>query len=593
VTNRLATQDSAYLRLHAEQPVDWYPWGPEALAQAKALDKPILLSIGYGACHWCHVMARESFDDPATAALMNEGFINIKVDRQERPDIDQLYQQAHQVLRRSGGGWPLTIFLSPQGVPFYSGTYFPAEAQPELPAFGDTLHSVSTVWQDKRTALQQQDLALLAHFDKVAPHPSDTALDAAVARQARDQLASAFDATNGGFGVAPKFPHPTDLAFLLAHSQAQADEEAKGMALFTLRQMAQGGLYDQIGGGFFRYSTDAQWQIPHFEKMLCDNALLLSLYTQALAVSDEPLFRQVISDTVGWVLREMLLSSGGFMASQPADDSQGQEGGYYVWERDPMREALKPNEWDVCAAHWGLIDEPNVAGRYWHLNVVRTAADWGRMVDYPVEVMETLIKAARIKLLAVRDQRQQPPRDEQVLTSWHALMITALTQAATACQRPEWLQAARAAMNFIRTERWSETGGLLSSPGQSGFLDDHAFVLEAALALHAADPQPNDLPWAQRVAQALIFRFEDTAEGAFFFTPHDAAPLFHRLKPSQDTATPSGNGTAAQALLKLARLCPDGPYREAALRCISAMAQTAAQDPTSHTRLIQAAAMAG
>lgn len=588
--NHLANAHSAYLRHHADQAIEWYPWGEAALQRARDEGKPILLSIGYEACHWCHVMARESFADADTAALMNEHFINIKVDRQERPDLDQLYQQTHLILRRSGGGWPLTAFLSPQGLPFYSGTYFPCEAQPDLPAFADILNSVASVWRERRADLARQDQALLDSLLTNAPRPSLTQLDAGVHEQARQQLAVAFDAENGGFGVAPKFPHPTDLAFLLRRAEQAQDEHARHMALFTLHKMAEGGLYDQLGGGFFRYSVDARWQVPHFEKMLCDNALMLGLYAQALTMTGQPLFRQVLEGTVSWVLREMQTPSGGLLASLPADDVAGLEGGRYTWEAEAFRTALTPNEWDLCSAHWGLIDEPQLAGR-WHLRVARPAQALAHSVDYPEQVVTDLIESGRGKLLALRDQRPQAAPQDQVLTSWQALMATGLAQAAMACEQATWLSAARSALNFIKAERWQPELGLLSSPGQAGFLDDHAFTLEAVLALHARAPHDDDLPFAQALADTLLQRFEDQADGGFFFSPHDAPALFHRLKPGQDTATPSGNGTAGLALLTLGRLCDEPRYVAAATRCAQAFASTVQQDPTSHTRLLQLAAL--
>lgn len=598
MSNHLASQQSVYLLQHAEQPVEWFPWGEEALALAKRLDKPILLSIGYAACHWCHVMAQESFSDAATAALMNDGFVNIKVDREERPDLDAVYQMAHQLLRRSGGGWPLTIFLSPQGMPFYSGTYFPSDAPEGQATFRHILSSVSTVWQAQRPALARQDQVLRQALATQVPHVDDSAvLDAAVRTQARQQLATAFDPVHGGFGAAPKFPHPSDLAFLLRRAREDGDAQAGDMALLTLRKMAQGGLFDQIGGGFFRYSVDAQWRIPHFEKMLCDNGVLLALYADALALTGESLFRRVVEDTAGWALREMQAASGGFHASLAADDAQGREGQFYLWESEPLRLALSPLEWDVCAAHWGVLDAANFEGRSWHLHVARTAAALATTLQQPEAPLADLITGARAKLLAERDKRERPARDAKLLTGWNALMITGLARAGAVCQRPDWLQAARGALRFIQLERWHDdgrtSGRLQASPGQDAFLDDHAFLLDAVLALHDADPQPDDLPFAEAIARAMLAQFEDRDVGGFFFTRHDAPALIHRLKTGMDAATPSGNGTAALALLALSKRvgAPNAArYRLAAERCVRVFAATVQRDPASHTRLLQAAA---
>lgn len=597
MTNYLANQQSVYLLQHANQPVDWYPWGFEALALAKRLDKPILLSIGYAACHWCHVMARESFADPATAALINEGFVAIKVDREERPDIDAVYQMAHQLLRRSGGGWPLTIFLSPQGLPFYSGTYFASEAPEGQATLTSVLGSVSTVWSEQRPALARQDQALRAALAASQPQRGDTAvLDAAVRTQARQQLATAFDARHGGFGAAPKFPHPSDLAFLLQRGRIEGDEQARDMALLTLRKMAEGGLFDQIGGGFFRYSVDAQWQIPHFEKMLCDNGVLLALYADALALTGEPLFRRVVEATADWALREMQADTGGFHASLAADDPQAREGQFYVWESEPLRLALSAFEWDVCAAHWGLVDAPNFEGRSWHLHVARPAAKLASMLDRPEALVQEFIGSARDKLLIERDKREHPPRDAKVLTGWTALMVTGLARAARVCQRPDWLKAARAGLVFLRTQRWRDdgrtSGQLQTLPGQDAFLDDHAFLLQAVLALHtAADPQPEDLPFAEGIAQAMLAQFEDRDIGGFFFTRHEAPALIHRLKTGVDAATPCGNGVAALALLDLSGkvAAPHAArYRTAAQRCVRVFAAAMRADPASYPSLLDA-----
>ena len=598
MSNRLASEASAYLQQHAGQPVDWYPWGDEALTLARRLDKPILLSIGYAACHWCHVMARESFSDPAIAALMNEGFVNIKVDREQRPDLDAVYQMAHQLLRHTGGGWPLSIFLSPQGMPFYSGTYFPADAPEGQATFRNVLGSVSTVWSEQRPALARQDQALRQAMAASLPHPDSAAvLDASVATQAAQQLAAAFDPVHGGFGAAPKFPHPSDLAFLLARGQGEGDEPARNMALTTLRKMAEGGLYDQIGGGFFRYSVDAQWRIPHFEKMLCDNGVLLALYADALALTGDPLLRRVVEDTGNWALREMQADNGGFHASLAADDAKGREGQFYLWESEPLRLTLSPNEWDVCAAHWGLVDTPSFEGRLWHLRVARPADALAVTLRRPPEQVEELIATARPKLLLERDKRDAPARDAKLLTGWTALMMTGLARAGAVCQRADWLQAARAALRFIQLERWIDdgrtSGRLLALPGQDAFLDDHAFLLEAVLALHAADPQADDLPFAEAIAKAMLAQFEDRDEGGFYFTRHDSRALIHRLKSGLDAATPSGNGTAALALLALAEqldAAQAANYRTAAARCVRAFAATVRSDPASHTRLLQAAA---
>jgi uncharacterized protein YyaL (SSP411 family) len=592
--NALANATSAYLLAHAEQPVDWHPWGPEAFALASATGKPILLSIGYQACHWCHVMAHESFADEATAQLMNQGFVNIKVDREELPEVDQLYQTAHAILRRQGGGWPLTIFLSPQGVPFYSGTYFPREAQPNLPALRDILTTVSTVWQDQREALARQDQALLERLQADSARAQEgVAISAKTAQDAVQQLSVAFDTAHGGFGAAPKFPHPTDLAFLLDRGR-QGDDTAQHLALFTLRKMAEGGLFDQIGGGFYRYSTDARWDVPHFEKMLCDNALLLTLYAQAYAMTDEPLFARTADLIVAWLVREMKHPDGGFRASQSADDGKGQEGGAYTWDREVLRQALTPMEWDVCSAHWGLIDPANVAGR-WHLRVARPLSDMARLLERPEKMLQDLVDGARAKLLTAREARELAAPDPLAPTRSNALMVSALAQAGHLCQQTEWVQLARDTLSHLQASRWTAGGELLSLPHlpQTGGLEDHAFLLEAVLALHAVAPQADDVTFAHVLANTLISRFEDSEDGGFYATAHDAAALFFRLKPGLDAAMPSGNGSAAWAMITLNRVAPQPSYLLAASRCVKAFARTVIADPASHTRLLQAALSLG
>lgn len=591
--NRLAGEASPYLQQHAGDPVHWYPWCEEAFAEARRLDRPILLSVGYASCHWCHVMARESFADPATAAAVNEGFVAIKVDREERPDIDGLYQQALQLLRRCNGGWPLTVFLSPQGVPFYGGTYFPREASGGQIALRDVLASVSTVWTERRADLARQDEALIAALSAALPQPTGAPLDPSVQEQAIQQLAVAFDARNGGFGGAPKFPHPTDLDFLLQLDSDIGTPSPRTMALESLRHIAEGGLFDQLGGGFFRYSVDPAWHIPHFEKMLCDSAMLLPLYANAWRASGEALFRRAAELTVDWALREMRSDDGLFCSALAADDASGREGGTYLWEASALREVLTPVEWDLCAAHWGLIDPPGFEGKFWHLRVARPAEKLATMLGQPVDAVQAVIDEVRSRLLERRNERGRAARDGKTPTAWNALMVNALAHAGAVLGRSDWLEAARTTFDALRATRWREdidgADRLQSLPGIDGFLDDHAFLLDAALTLHEAMPRDGDLAFAARLAEVMLLRFEDDARGGFFFTAHDALPLFHRSKPALDAATPGGNGVAALALIRLARRTGNTRYVNAAERCVRLFAATVRADPASHTRLLMAA----
>ncbi len=643
MANLLSGETSPYLLQHAHHPVHWQPWRPEALAQARREDKPILLSIGYASCHWCHVMAHESFEDEAVAAQMNEHFVCIKVDREERPDLDRIYQSTHELLTRKSGGWPLTVFLSPDGTPFHSGTYYPPTAQYGRPAFTDLLASVHEAWAGKRSSIEAQNQAVREALDKRLPSAARDAqgqamdparLRAALAGPAQAAaagwLSQTHDAQHGGFGDAPKFPHPTDLVWWFEHALSAPDEGARQSVLQTLRAMAEGGLFDQLGGGFFRYSVDARWDIPHFEKMLGENGLLLGLYAQALAHTGETLFAHVVDATVHWMLREMqgvwpdvepaankdATTSNepkpipplrpnpddgqalGFMASMDAD-SEGAEGRFYVWNASELREALTPLEWDLAAAHWNLLDGPNFENRHWHLRVVRPAVQLARTLDQPLPALQNILDAARLKLLRVRSARPRPARDGQVLTGWNALAIQGLAQAAAVTGRQDALRAARRALDFVRKHLW-----VPPAPGAAprllavwcagrarhdATLDDHAYLLDALLTLIQADFRPEDLSWAQALADALLNHFEDPDAGGFFFTRHDHEPLIHRPKPAQDQALPGGNAVAAGALLRLGLLCAQPRWLRAAERTLELFAADAARHPGGWSRLLQSA----
>src|SRR5688572_29514563 len=385
--NRLSRETSPYLQQHAGNPVDWYAWGAEALERARTEDKPILLSIGYSACHWCHVMAHESFEDAEVAAVMNRLFVNVKVDREERPDLDQIYQTAHQMLAQRAGGWPLTMFLSPDGVPFFGGTYFPKEARYGLPGFAQLCERVAVAWRDKRAEISAQNAEVLAALSRTLPAPvqSPGALGKDALAAVLESLRASHDARYGGFGGAPKFPHPTDLELCLREGEA-------GIALATLRRMCEGGIYDQLGGGFYRYSIDAQWSIPHFEKMLYDNGPLLALLADAWLHGGEPLFARCAAETAGWIMREMQAPDGGYYSSLDAD-SEHEEGKFYVWHRDEVRSVLDTDEYLAVAPHYGLDQPPNFENRHWHLRVMQPCQD------------EALLRSAKAKLFAARAQR--------------------------------------------------------------------------------------------------------------------------------------------------------------------------------------------
>lgn len=558
VPNRLAAETSPYLRQHAGNPVDWHPWSEEALSLARREQKPILLSIGYSACHWCHVMAHESFEDEDTAAVMNRLFVNIKVDREERPDLDHIYQTAHQMLSQRAGGWPLTMFLTPEGVPFFGGTYFPKTSRHGLTGFVDLLERVSEAWHGQRDAIEAQNQSMLVALARTLPEPaaSHGDFDRQPIQAALDQLQRQFDPQWGGFGGAPKFPHAPDLALLLASPELHYRE----MAALTLRRMAEGGIFDQLGGGFFRYSVDAQWNIPHFEKMLYDNGLLLGLYADAWALFQEPLFKEVAEMTAGWALREMRSAEGGFFSALDAD-SEGGEGKYYVWGRDELRALLRDEEFSLFSATYGLAGPPNFEEEAWHLRVT------ARLPEVDV------LQRARAKVLAAREKRVRPGCDDKLLASWNGLMAAGLLRAGRRLGREDWIAAGQETLDFVRRTLWHE-GKLLATfkDGRAhlnAYVDDHAFLLAACLESLQAGFRLADLDFAIALGNALLDRFEDKERGGFFFTAHDHERLIHRAKISHDGATPAGNGIAAQALQQLSALTGDVGYGKAAERVLA------------------------
>lgn len=579
MSNRLAGETSPYLLQHANNPVHWQPWDEQALAQARAEDKPILLSIGYSACHWCHVMAHESFEDPSVADVMNRLFVNIKVDREERPDLDQIYQAAQQMLTGRPGGWPLTLFLTPDGTPFYGGTYFPKVARYRLPGFPDLCERVAATYAARREGIAAQNKELQEALRQTLPQPQPPeALDERPIEGMTHYLLQVFDARFGGFGGAPKFPHPTDLAFLLRRAVLNGNEAARQAFLFSLEAMVRGGVFDQIGGGYCRYSVDERWEIPHFEKMLYDNGPLLTLHAEAWQLTGNPLHAWAAEQIAGWVMREMQLAEGGYASSLDAD-SEGEEGKYYVWDRRQVRSLLSPEEWCVAAPHWGLDSPPNFEG-HWHLQAGAPVTEEHR----------PLLESARRKLFSARGHRMRPGRDDKVLTSWNGLMIAGLAQAARIFGRSDWLASAQRAMDFIKGTLWRD-GRLLATykDGKAhlnGYLDDHAFLLAALLELMQAAFRPEDLAFAVQLADALLDAFEDKDQGGFFFTRHDHETLLLRPKPAQDNATPSGNGVAAWALQRLGHLLGDARYLEAAHRTLDLFASTFTEHPAGCASLL-------
>jgi hypothetical protein len=593
VTNRLARETSPYLQQHATNPVDWYPWGEEALNLSKKQDKPILLSIGYSACHWCHVMAHESFEDAEVASVMNRLFVNIKVDREERPDLDQIYQTAHALLIRRNGGWPLTMFLTPEGKPFFGGTYFPKTPRYGMPGFVDVLMQVADAWRTRRAEIEAQNESLLEVLGSTlpvaardAPALSDAPIEAAIS-----ELVGSFDEVHGGFGGAPKFPHPAELRFCLRFGGREV--RLRSHVLFTLEKMAQGGLYDQLGGGFCRYSVDAYWRIPHFEKMLYDNGPLLALYTDAWTLTRKPLYRRVAEDTAAWVMREMQSPQGGYYSSLDAD-SEHEEGKFYVWSREEVAALLTVDEYAVVSAHYGLAQTANFENRHWHFYVARPLASVADALGMEEGKAAALLDSARHKLLAARSQRVRPGRDEKVLASWNALMIQGMARAARVFGRADWLDSAQRAFDFV-TGRMREGARLLATykDGRAhlnAYLDDYAFLADAALELLQADFRAPTLQIAIDLAQALLDRFEDREAGGFHFTSHDHERLILRPKPGHDNATPSGNGVAALVLARLGHVLGEPCYLLAAERAVRVFFPLMSQRPSGFSTLATALA---
>jgi hypothetical protein len=593
--NRLSQETSPYLRQHAHNPVDWYPWGAAALERARAEHKPILLSVGYSACHWCHVMAHESFEDPQTAQVMNDLFINIKVDREERPDIDRIYQIAQQMLTQRSGGWPLTMFLTHDDQrPFFGGTYFPREARFGLPSFRDLLLRVAQYYRDHESELRKQNAALMSAFDDLNPPAGalDTQLTDAPLQASRVMLAKIFDPHNGGFGGAPKFPHPKTLERLLRDWHASShllepDLHALYMATLTLRRMGDGGMNDQLGGGFARYSVDEYWMIPHFEKMLYDNGALLAVYADAAVATGDTFYARVAADTAAWAIRETQAPQGGYYSSYDAD-SEGHEGKFYVWDQDAVRQTLTTEEYSAFAPHFGLDRAPNFEGR-WHLHVFESTEDVAKSLAKTVDEIEALLESARRKLLAVRNLRIWPGRDDKILTSWNALMIRGMAIAARTLDRPDFADSATRALDFIRGTLWRE-GRLLATykDGRAhlnAYLDDYVYLADAVLELQQVRFRTDELAFARELLDVVLEHFTDS-DGGFFFTSDDHESLIHRSKSFSDDATPAGNGIAAFTLQRLGHLLGDSRYLAAAEKTLRAAAPVLEKYPQGHMSLL-------
>jgi uncharacterized protein len=583
LTNALATETSPYLRQHAENPVDWLPWGPEALARAHSEDRPLLVSIGYSACHWCHVMERESFEDPRTAELMNESFVCVKVDREERPDVDALYMEAVQAMT-GRGGWPLNVFLTPDQLPFYGGTYFPPEPRHGMPAWTQVLLAISESWSEHRDEIRSGGSELRERLSggallKASLRPVDAAaLDAAVA-----EMEEIYDTRNGGFGGAPKFPQASAVEFLLLRGE-------RDMALSTLLAMAAGGIHDQIGGGFARYSVDAAWTVPHFEKMLYDNALLARAYLHGFQSSREPRLLEVCRDSLDWALREMRGPEGGFYSALDAD-SEGIEGRFYVWSIAELRDALGDDA-DAAISWLGASEQGNFVDPHHPqpgLNVLTDRRPPAERAADQSSVRERI----RARLLEVREGRERPALDDKRLTSWNALMISALADAGAALAEPEYTAAATRCAEFVLGDLRDERGRLLRTynNGQAkidAYLEDHAFLLEALIVLFETTCEERWFQEAVALAEEMIARFGDPEHGGFFSTAVDGEQLIARRKDLEDTPIPSGSSSAAVGLLRLSELTGEVEYERHATSVLALLRDIAPRHPTAFGHALQA-----
>lgn len=557
--NRLSHETSPYLRQHANNPVDWYPWGEEALQRARELDRPIFLSIGYSACHWCHVMEHESFEDEETARILNERFISIKVDREERPDLDQIYMTAVQIMTQHGG-WPMSMFLTPDLRPFFGGTYFPPQDRQGMPSFKRILLAVSQAWTDKRDTVAEQAKEFTAHLQTVihGEGGGEGTLSAALLQNVGTVLRRAFDPVHGGFGRAPKFPHPMELRLLLRVWKRFGDDEALDMATRTLDHMARGGMYDHLGGGFHRYSTDARWLAPHFEKMLYDNALLPVAYLEAFQATGNPFYRTVVEETLNYVLREMTSLEGPFFSTQDAD-SEGEEGKFFVWSEKEVDKFLGKEEATLFKNVYDVTPEGNWEGHN-ILNRSRPDEQEAKVLGLAEEELRRRLESSKRKLLEARGRRVWPGRDEKVLTSWNGLMINAFAQAAQVLEKPAYAQAAGRAAEFLLNRMRAPQGRLLrtysagAEPKLNAYLEDYAFLIDALVSLYEAVFDPRWLHAALELTDVMIDQFWDEREGGFFYTGKDHEQLIARGKDPSDSSIPSGNGMAVSALLRLAKL---------------------------------------
>jgi uncharacterized protein YyaL (SSP411 family) len=584
--NRLAKESSPYLLQHANNPVDWYPWNEEALARAKAEDRPIFLSIGYSACHWCHVMEHESFENPETAALMNELFVNIKVDREERPDLDSIYMDA--VVAMTGqGGWPMSVFLTPDGLPFYGGTYYPPTPRHGMPSFEQVLRSISHAYHNQRDQVLTNGQSLAAHIEHSFSLQSNEAPDPAVIDRAVSSLSRQFDGVNGGFSGAPKFPQPMTYDFLLRAYHRNPKETTLQMVELTLLKMGHGGIYDQLGGGFHRYSVDAIWLVPHFEKMLYDNALLARLYLHAYQLTQKPFYRKIVEETLDYVMREMTDPSGGFYSSQDAD-SEGEEGKFFLWTPTEIEAILGTRDAEIFCAAYDVTRRGNFESKS-ILNIPTPLTEVAEKFGLSVVELNEKLEQCKTELFQVREKRIKPARDEKVLTAWNGMMLAAFAEAARVLERPDYLATAVHNAEFILSTMLNN-GRLFrtwkASPGEAklaGYLEDYAFYADGLLALYQTTFDPAAFSQARQLMDVVLDHFVDKENGGFYDTADDHEKLVTRPKSVQDNAIPCGNSMAVRVLLYLAAYSGDARYETPALAAMAALQESMVQYPAAFT----------
>ena len=586
--NKLGHESSPYLLQHAKNPVHWYAWNEEALGRAKKENKPIFLSVGYSSCHWCHVMAHESFEDEEIAKIMNENFVNIKVDREERPDLDDIYQKACQ-MTTGQGGWPLSVFLTPDQRPFYVGTYFPTLDSYGRPGFGSLCRQLAQSWKEKPNDIEKAADNFMQNLGKLQQPPAPSKIDKSILDEAAINLLQIADTTYGGFGQAPKFPNASNLSFMFRYSKLSGISKFQKFALLTLKKMAKGGIFDQIGGGFHRYSTDARWLVPHFEKMLYDNALLPVVYSEAYQITKDPFFENVVKKTLDYVIREMTSSDGTFFSAQDAD-TNGEEGQTFVWKKQEIEKILGKDS-EIFCIYYDVTDGGNFEGNTILASNINTSSLGFKFGKSELEIQDLISKCSE-KLLEIRNKREQPGKDDKIITSWNGLMVSAFLSGYRITDNSKYLNTAKQSIDFFESN--FEKNHILhrtfknAEPKLNGYLDDYAYMANASIDMFENTSQPKYLSFAINLANYLITHFWDDSTNGFFFTSDNHEKLIMRPKNNYDLSMPSGNSVAAYVLLKLYHITQNKQFLEITKKIIESQAISAAENPFAFGYLLNA-----